>query len=325
MDNRIINLGISGLGRAFTLMLPTFVQDPRIRLVAAFDPRENARSQFAREFGADTHDTFDDLAANSEVDVIYIASPHQHHAEQACTAAGHGKHVLVEKPMALTLTDCDRMLEACSGNGVQLIVGHSHSFDTPYLRAREIIRRSEFGQVKMLHAVNYTDFLYRPRRPEELKTESGGGVIFNQAIHQVDILRLLSNSPATRLRAVTGSWDSHRPTEGAYAALLWFENGAFASFSYSGYGHFDSDEWCNWVGETGTRKNGWDYAASHARLGGVTPPEDETTLKYKQAYGSGGDHGFTTDEEVLHQHFGSVIVSCEFADIRPMADAIHIE
>ena len=113
------------------------------------------------------------------------------HAEHAISAARHGKHVLVEKPMALTLDDCTQMIDAAARAGVQLVVGHSHSFDAPIRRTREIIASGTFGAVRMIQALYYTDFLYRPRRPEELDTTRGGGVVWSQAAHQVDIVRLL--------------------------------------------------------------------------------------------------------------------------------------
>ena len=78
---------------------------------------------------------------------------------------------------------------------MHLVVGHSHSFDAPILRTRELIASGAFGAVRMINALNYTDFLYRPRRPEELDTAQGGGAVFNQAAHQVDIVRLLGGGP----------------------------------------------------------------------------------------------------------------------------------
>src|SRR6185503_3743550 len=107
--------------------------------------------------------------------------------------------------------------------GVHLVVGHSHSFDTPILRTRGLIASGAYGAVRMIHAMNYTDFLRRPRRPEELDTAQGGGAVFNQAAHQVDIVRLLGSGRAKTVRAATGAWDRTRPTEGAYSALLTFE------------------------------------------------------------------------------------------------------
>ena len=93
--------------------------------------------------------------------------------------------------------------------------------------------------------------------------------MFNQAAHQVDIVRLVGGGRVASVRAATGAWDPSRPTEGAYAALLTFADGAFASLTYSGYGHFDSDEWQGWIGEMGQKKTPYAGSSSprfaHAR------------------------------------------------------------
>jgi phthalate 4,5-cis-dihydrodiol dehydrogenase len=102
---RVLRLGAVGLGRAFTLMLPTFVTDPRIALVAAADPRAEARTRFEREFGGRSYASVEALCDDEDVDVVYIATPHQFHAEHATIAARRGKHALVEKPLALTLAE----------------------------------------------------------------------------------------------------------------------------------------------------------------------------------------------------------------------------
>src|SRR5205807_1368386 len=107
------------------------------------------------------YDSIDALVADPGVEAVYIASPHQYHAEHTRLAARHGKHVLLEKPMALSLEECDAMIADCRDAGVHLIVGHCHSFDAPYRRAREIIRGGTVGSVRVIHALNYTDFLYR--------------------------------------------------------------------------------------------------------------------------------------------------------------------
>jgi len=320
-----IRLGIAGLGRAFSLMLPTFLSDARVRLVAACDPRETARAQFEADFDAPAYADIEALAKRPDIDAIYIASPHQFHAAHTRIAAAHGKHVLVEKPMALSLAECDDMIGACREADVHLIVGHCHSFDTPYLRTRELIASGAFGDVKMIHALNYTDYLYRPRRPEELKTEKGGGAVLSQAAHQVDIVRMLAGSRATRIRAAVGNWDAARPTEGAYTATLWFENGAFATLSYSGYAHFDSDEWTGWIGEMGQTRSADEYGAARRKLSKVASADEEARLK---AAGTYGGNAYTPASKVpearRHQHFGPLIVSCERGDLRPMPDGIVV-
>ena len=161
--------------------------------------------------------------------------------------------------MAIAIADALRMIEAFKDAATHLIVGPCHSFDAPVLKARKMIESGELGRLRMLHALNCTDFLYRPRRPEELRTADGGGVVFSQGVHQIDIARLLCGRVATNVTARTGAWDPARPTEGAYTALLSFDDGVFASLTYSGYGRFDSDQWQGWIGELGYAKDPGDY------------------------------------------------------------------
>jgi len=325
MDTSVLRIGVAGLGRAFSVMLPTFLEDSRVRLVAACDTRAAACEQFARDFGGPVYADIESLARNPDVQVIYIASPHQFHAEHTRIAAKHGKHVLVEKPMALSLDECDSMIAACRAAGVHMIIGHCHSFDTPYLKTRELIASGEFGPVKMIHALNYTDYLFRPRRPEELATSEGGGAIFSQAAHQVDIVRMLVGERPVRLRSALGNWDPQRPTEGAYSALLWFKSGAYASLNYNGYAHFDSDEWVDWVGEMGAAKDPDRYGQARRKLATLASSEQEAGLKAAGTYGGSLYTPPTASPVSLaHQHFGPIIVSCERADLRPMSDAIRI-
>jgi phthalate 4,5-cis-dihydrodiol dehydrogenase len=321
---RVLRIGVAGLGRAFSLMLPTFVQDARVHLVAVCDPRAQARAQFEADFKAPAFDSIEQLAGQPDIDLIYIASPHQFHAEHTRAAARHGKHVLLEKPMALTLADCDDMIACCRAAGVQLLVGHCHSFDAPYRKLRALVDEGRYGAVRMIHALNYTDYLYRPRRPEELATGEGGGAVFSQAAHQVDIVRLLAGAEVSRVRAATGAWDPQRPTEGAYALLLWFHNGAFASLTYSGYAHFDSDEWCDQTGEMGVPKDPASYGAARRRLAAIPSATEEAQLKAAGTYGGSAYVSANQANPPRHQHFGPVIVSCERADLRPMPDAVWV-
>jgi phthalate 4,5-cis-dihydrodiol dehydrogenase len=312
------------------LMLPTLGRDPRVQLVAAADPRPEARAAFVRDISspgmpARAYVTVAELAADPDVEAVYVATPHQFHVAHVAALAAGGKHLLVEKPMALSLADCEQMIGAAAAAGVHLLVGHSHSFDTPYLETAKLIASGRYGPVRMITALNFTDFLYRPRRPEELSTADGGGVVFSQAAHQVDVVRLLGGGQVASVRAVTGNWDPARPTEGAYQALLTFAGGATACLSYSGYGRFDSDELMGWVGELGQPRDPGTYGTARAALRGVASAKAETALKAKRTYGvaatgSAGNGG----APALHNHFGVVIVSCADADLRPMPDGVQV-
>jgi phthalate 4,5-cis-dihydrodiol dehydrogenase len=318
VDAAPLRLGVAGLGRAFSVMLPTFTRHPAVRLVAAADTRAEARKRFADEFSAKAYDTVAALCADPAVDAVYVATPHQFHREHATQAARAGKHLLIEKPMALTIENCTAITEAARRAGVHVVVGHSHSFDAPVRHLRKLVESGAFGQVRMISALNYTDYLYRPRRPEELDTSKGGGAVFNQAAHQVDVVRLIAGAPVRSVRALTGSWDAKRPTEGAYATLLTFANGAFASLAYSGYGHFDSDEFEGWIGEMGQTKTPYPGRAGPR----FKTPDDETAYKNSRNYG-GADFRPTGDA-AAHQHFGTLLVSCDRADLRPVPNGVMI-
>lgn len=314
---RPIAIGVAGLGRAFSLMAPTFAADKRVALLAAADPRPEARRQFEAQFEGRAYATIEELCADSRVEVAYLATPHQFHAAHARVAFTAGKHVLVEKPMALTLEECRSMIDAARVAGRHLIVGHSHSFDAPIALARKLIDSGRYGRLRMISALNFTDFLYRPRRPEELDSTRGGGAVYNQAAHHVDIVRLLGGGRLASVRAQTGNWDAARPTEGAYSALLTFADGAFATVTYSGYAHFDSDEFTGWVGEGGQRKDPDAYGLARKALKG-----DELQLKNARNYG--GAQYLGTAAGLLHPHFGVLIASCENADLRPLPEGVMI-
>jgi len=315
---RKLRIGVAGLGRAFSVMAPTFAADPRVALVAAADPREEARRRFAADFAGKAYARVEELCTDPSVELVYVATPHQLHAAHAVRAAEHGKHLLIEKPLALTLDDCDAIIATTNRAGVRLVVGHSHSFDAPILRLRALIASDAFGPVRMITAFNYTDYLYRPRRPEELDTARGGGAVFNQAAHQVDIVRLIGGGRVASVRAATGAWDTARPTEGAYAALLTFADGAFASLAYSGYGRFDSDEFDNWIGEMGQAKQPY-AGAGRARFASGA---EELAAKAARNYG-GPDYRPPTPASA-HQHFGTIVVSCAQADLRPLPTGVMI-
>src|SRR5712675_155447 len=286
MTDRKLRLGIAGLGRAFSLMIPTFMAHPLVELAAGADPRPEARMKFAADFHGGVYATVEELCGDRNVEAIYIATPHQFHAGQVALVAAAGKHVVVEKPMALSLAECRQMIAATRAAGVTLVVGHSHSFDAPVARTRALVAGGDFGNLRMINALNFTDFLYRPRRPEELDTRAGGGVVFSQAAHQVDIVRLLADAKATSVRAFTGNWDPARATEGAYNAQIRFEDGCFASLTYSGYAHFDTDEFQGWWGELGQKRDGDNsYGRARQTLRNAKTVAEEIEMKNRRAYG----------------------------------------
>ena len=317
-----LRFGILGLGMAGAMMVPALANNPRAVIAGAADLNPDLRARFLRDHDVEVNDEVIALVRRKDIDALYIATPHQFHREHAVLAAENGKHLIVEKPMALSLADCDAMIEAARRNGVTLIVGHTHSFDPAIQHMSQLAAAGTFGSLAMIAMWNYTDFMYRPRRPEELDTAKGGGILFNQIPHQVDCARLLADSPLLSVRAMTGILDPRRPTEGCATIFLEFVSGAAASVVYSGYDHFDSDEMHSWIASSGRRKQPG-HGAARKVLAGLKSEEDELRLRSNR-YGYGGDAVAQGDVPEHQPHFGSLIATFEMADLRPSAKGILV-
>jgi phthalate 4,5-cis-dihydrodiol dehydrogenase len=316
-DGKPIGLGIAGLGMAGAVMVQAVARHPGFRLAAAAEPHAGPRSAFARDFKANIHSDIRGLCDDPTVDAVYIATPHQFHAEHASLAAAAGKHIILEKPMALTLAECDAILAAGEAAGVCLVIGHTHAFDPAIRAMRAVIASGELGRLGMIASWNYTNYLYRPRRPEELDTARGGGILFNQLPHQIDVVRLLGGGLVKSVRAQAGCLDPARPTEGHAVAFLAFQDGAAASLVYGGYDFFDSDELHDWISERGSPKQ---PAHGAARRALAARTRDETELRTAAfAYGA------ADDGEPPHQpHFGLTIATCARGELRGSADGVWL-
>lgn len=301
------------------LTLPALRAHPGIALRGAFDPRTDARAAFEAEFSAPSFSTLDDMLNAGDIDAVYVASPQQWHERQSVAALSRGYHVLVEKPMAASLDEAHAMAAASQDAGQVLMVGPSHGYDPAVVRAAQLIASGRFGSVKMVTAFNFTDFMFRPRRPEELLRAQGGGVVLSQAAHQIDVVRRLVGQPVASLRAVVGDWDAQRRGDGAYSALMTFAGGAAASLTYSGYAHYDSDELVGWVSELGHEKNANDYGVARRQFVRLTEAAEQNA-KEARTYRNGAASPLPTHNE----HFGFVLISCERADLRLMPEGIFI-
>lgn len=312
-----VALGIVGLGMAGAVMVQAAAAHEGVRLVAGADPQPAPREAFVRDFAGRAYDDVRVLCESDEVEAVYIATPHQFHRDHAIMAARAGKHVIVEKPLALTLEDCDAIVEAVDRAGVTLIVGHTHGFDPAVRRMREMIRSGEVGPLGLVAMWNYTNFLYRPRRPEELDTSKGGGILFNQVPHQIDTVRVLGGE-IRNVRAITRRLDPTRPTEGLAAVLLELENGAAASLVYSGYDHFDADEFHFGIAESGAPKPMDQHGAARRAL--AQRRDDESVLRTK-TFALGARAYAVPDHQ---PHFGAMVVTCAEADLRASRDGVLV-
>jgi phthalate 4,5-cis-dihydrodiol dehydrogenase len=323
-----LHVGIIGLGGGAGDMIPVFAQHPHIELTAAADIDQGQLAKFHREFQAETYLSAEALCANPHVEAVYIATPNQFHVEHALIALQRGKHVLVEKPMTLSLEEADVMIEAAERHGVQLMVNVKHSFD-PYIRKiRGIVQSGELGQLRMLHYWYFSDWLYRPRTAEELNPSLGGGVTWRQGPHQFDILRTLAGGCVRSVRAMTGRWDERRPVVGCYAAYLEFAHGTAATAIYSGYDHFQSRELTFGVSEARSAGTSATHAQARRTLRQLESQDAEVALKRAQRYGgtsrAGRASGAAPNRSTAWALGGALIVTFDKGDVRLTPDGLRI-
>ena len=325
---QVLRVAIAGLGVASTQILPAMEQMPGIRLVAAADPRRDALAAFRARYGGRGYDSVEALCADPEVEAVWVCTPNQFHCEHVITAAEHGKHVVVEKPMALSIEECERMVEAVEKHGVKLLCGHTQSFNPAIRAMRKIIRSGQLGELRALNTWMFTDWMLRPRMPQELDLALGGGVVYRQGPHQIDTLRLLGGGLVRSVRGMVGQWMPERPAPGYYSAYLEFEDGTPATAVYNGYGYFDTSELTWGIGERHYSPE--ERVRVRAEL--CSKARDEEQAKEALRFGGQreGEFAHGAQEERRRrlpsggQFFGVTVATCERGDIRQSPDGLYV-
>jgi phthalate 4,5-cis-dihydrodiol dehydrogenase len=303
-----LRLGLIGVGVGARQLLPALTRHPHVRLHAAADIRPAAMQRLQEEFGIKTFLSAEALCEQPDVDVVWVASPNHLHAEHVLAATERGKHVIVSKPMAVTLDEAEAMNAAAERHGVVLLAGHTQSMAPTIRRMAAMVRSGELGKLGMLHTWHFTDWMYRPRLPDELDVARGGGPVYRQASHQVDIVRQIGGGRLRSVRASTIELDPERPAAGAYTAYLEFEDGTPATIVYSGYGHFDLSAFLR-----GTES---DLRLMHD----AARPVDEVQRKEALRYG-GADARPGSNSLGL---FGLTLASCASGDIRESMEGLFV-
>jgi phthalate 4,5-cis-dihydrodiol dehydrogenase len=325
---KVLRLGIAGLGIAAEQVLPHIGKiSDKVRLTAVADISPQTLKAFAGSHrDVEAFSSVRELCGSSAVDVVWIATPNEFHSEHAVMAAEAGKHVVCEKPMAVSLAQCDAIVRAVEANNVKYVQGHSKIYYEPLRRMREVIKSGTLGRVTQINTWNFNDWLIRPVTASEVKTTLGTGPVFRQGPHQVDIVRYLSGARATRVRAVTGRHESAYPeTESDYTALLTFEDGSAATLVFNAQGYFDTADLTWGIGEGGRRMLNADSVQPRERRNKPMSSEEKYQFQLKgDPYGRGEEGGDDRKSPRKQPFFGITIVSCERGVIRQSPDGVYV-
>lgn len=204
--------------------------------IAVSRERAELAKAFAEEFGARKwYPTWSELLRDDEVDAVYLATPVHLHAAQAIAAAEAGKHVLCEKPMALTVRECDQMIAACRANKVKLGVAYYRHFYPVVERIKSLIKSGEIG-VPVLAEVNAFEWFNpevdHPRAWLLRKDRSGGGPMFDFGCHRIEVLTNIFG-PITEVKATLSNTVFDREVEDTASVLFRFEPGVCGLLSVS--------------------------------------------------------------------------------------------
>jgi len=225
-------IGCGAMGRELGLAIKNRVAEAR--LAAAFDPYRPNAEGFCGESGAALAESLEALLGRKDIQAVIVASPNDLHCEQTVAAARAGKHVFCEKPMALSVADCDRMIAACEQAGVKLMVGHSMRLYPLTRRLLEVARGGELG--KPLYAFAsyfFTGFRQRDSGVWHLNRARSGGLFFHMAIHHIDLFNAIFGQ-VTRVHYAGGRYGGQaRDFDDVGTTLVEYASGATAALCSS--------------------------------------------------------------------------------------------
>ena len=314
-----IRFGMAGIGNEGASVVPFFQLVDDVELVAAADLRVGALDAFKEDHpGAQTFTSLKAMCESGTIDALWIATPSQFHAEHAIIAAEAGVSVVLEKPLAVNIDEAHRVVEAFEKSGARFVL-HSHASDPPIKKMREIIASGRLGRPIGIHTTMHKGWLRDPRLAAELDTTQGGGVVFRQGPHQIEIVRRLGGGLVKSLRAYTGRWAPGLDTEGNFTALLQFEDGTHATLVLYGYGFFNVSDLTWNIGEGGAASSG-EYRQQRPR---PTGPADPAAF-YQSERRPGRARSMQGAREHRQPIYGLTIVSCENGEMRQSPDGVYV-
>lgn len=288
-------------------------------LVAVYDQDADRARAFAESYGVRSCGDLDEFLGLPDLDVVCVLTPSGLHAEHTVAAANAGKHVLVEKPMALRLDDADRMIRACDAAGVKLFVVKQNRFNVPVQKAREALTAGRFGKL-VLGTVRVRwsrDQRYYDQDPWRGTWARDGGVLANQASHHIDLLEWFMG-PVVSVYAAGRTALAKIEAEDTAIGTLQFANGALGVIeATTATRPRDIEGSLSILGEGGSVVVGGFMAnkLEHWAFGEPTPDDDEVFAKF----GSNPEDRFGYGHRAYYEH----VVRCFEQNSAALVDGLE--
>lgn len=231
-----LRFGVVGCGEIAAATCLGLSASPNTSIAMLMDTRPETLADLAELYQVPTTTDFEDVLKNPDVDAVYIATPHYLHMPLGIRAAQAGKHVLVEKPIATTLEDADKLIAACESAGVKLGVAYYAQVDDGHIMARDLIRAGILGDIISVRLTSISDkptYYWQGGYTRRVKTDwrtskaqAGGGVMLMNISHDLNSVRFVTGLEVTRVFAESDTLATDIEVEDTIGAVLRFQNGA---------------------------------------------------------------------------------------------------
>lgn len=239
-DGKKLNIAICGLGRYGTYLAEGLEVAEYCRLAGIVTGTPSKATEWKKKYNIPdkniyNYNNFDSMVDNKDIDLVYVVLPNAMHKEYTIRAAKAGKHVIVEKPMAVTAKDCEEMIAACKTAGVQLALGYRLHYEPYNLEMKRLGQEKVFGQVKLIES----SLGYRTSDPGEWRLKkalAGGGPLMNLGVYCVQCSRYILGEEPLYVTAQFGPVTNKNLFAEVEELITWqlhFPSGAVATSSSS--------------------------------------------------------------------------------------------
>ena len=261
-ESKPIRFGIIGCGTASIPVCEAITASPLTELTAVYDLNHDLANDLSERFQVPAMDTLEELLTNPKVDAAYVAVPHHLLALLTQQALQAGKHVLTEKPLAISLEDVDMLNELASNRNLTLGVFYEMRYAPAHNRARELIQAGAIGKIVGIQIQTLIDkplsywqsgYMGRSINPwRGIRAQAGGGVVLMNTSHLLDALAYVTDLRVTNISAEVGTLVADVEVEDFATAALRFNNGAIGSLIAGAHiSGAQDDEYCTIYGTEG--------------------------------------------------------------------------
>ncbi|HHV97718.1 MAG TPA: Gfo/Idh/MocA family oxidoreductase [Clostridiaceae bacterium] len=224
-----VKWGIIGAGGiADRRTIPGMKLSEKAELVAVMEVNMELAEKLRAKYSAKrAYDNVDDLLKDPEVEAVYIASPVVYHKEQAIKAARAKKHILIEKPVALTSKEAEEVAAVCKEEGVKIAVGLMMRYHSYHRKMKEIIASGKLGNIVSCRAQFTCWYPDIPGAWRQKKSTSGGGALMDMGVHCIDLIQYVTGSKAKKVVAFNATKTFKYEVEDSSSVLFETDNGAF--------------------------------------------------------------------------------------------------